>query len=185
MTTRVEAERITKMTYQTPELRYENPVEMDPDLSAPLKKTMNRIFEFITWSILVVLLAMWAVVGAIFWIPLMLRAMLRFSLSLLQSVFVGRRPDGAAKGLRDAVSFYRRGFVVAVEVVTKEELDEKAKDPETGNLLLMELLWAIPVWYVILFLLGWIQTSPADMWNGFASIQWSAVLGNVIDWIRA
>ncbi len=172
------------MTYHPPEMTYHGTAELDPEFATPFQRAANRIFESITWAILITLLAMWAVVGAIFWIPLMLRAMLRFSLGLLQSVFVGQQPEGSAKGLRDAVSFYRRGFVVAVEVVTRKELDRKAKDPETGNLVLLELLWAIPVWYLILLALGWIQTSPVDLWNGFVSIQWSALLGNLIDWIR-
>ncbi len=172
------------MNNQPSVITYQQSEELDLDKGAQVKKAMNRIFTAITWAILIAVLAVWTVVGAVFWIPLMLRAMLRFSLSLVQSVFVGQRPDGAARILRDAVSFYRRGFVVAVEVVTKEEVEGEAKDPQTGNLLLLELMWAIPVWYLILFSMGWIPASPAEIWGWFASIQWGAELGSLIDWFR-
>lgn len=173
------------MDNQAPVIHYHSIEELDPDqVVASAPKTVNRIFAAITWVILVLVLAVWTVVGVLFWIPLLIRAMLRFSLSLLQSVLVGQRPDGAARVLRDAVSFYRRGFVVAIESVTREEIDGETQDPQTGNRLLLELVWAVPVWYLIFFALGWIQASPADLWNWFASIQWNAVLGSLIDWFR-
>lgn len=173
------------MDNQAPVIHYHTIEELDPDqVVASVPKTVNRIFAVVTWVILVFVLAVWTIVGALFWIPLLIRAMFRFSLSLLQSILVGQRPEGAARILRDAVSFYRRGFVVAIESVTREEIDGEAQDPQTGNRLVLELLWAILVWYLISFAMGWIHASPADLWNGFASIQWSAALGNVIDWLR-
>ena len=163
------------MSYQPPTLAYRRTEELDPDQEHPVKRAADEVFGGITWAVLMVLLALWAFVGAVFWIPLMLRAMFRFALSLVQAVRVGKRPEGAARGLRDAVSFYRRGFMVAVETVTKMEIDPDAKDPDTGNLLFRELLWAIPIWYVIFLWIGWIQTSPLDAWHWWASIEWGEV----------
>jgi len=174
------------MDNQAPVIHYHLIEELDPDqvVASGPKKTVNRIFVAITWVILVLVLAVWTVVGALFWIPLLIRAMFRFSLRLLQSVLVGQRPEGAARVLRDAVSFYRRGFVVAIESVTREEIEGEREDPQTGNRLLLELLWAIPIWYLVLFAAGWIQASPADLWHWFTDIQWSAALGSLIDWFR-
>jgi hypothetical protein len=173
------------MEYQPSVVYYHQSEEPAPAQVAPVQKAANRIFTAITWAILIVVLAVWSVVGALFWIPLMLRAMFRFSLSLVQSVFVGQRPDHAARILRDSVSFYRRGFVVAIETVTGEEIDGETKeDPHTGNRLLLELLWAVPVWYLIFFAMGWVQASPVDLWNWFLAIQWSEILGSLIDWVR-
>jgi len=172
------------MNVQAPKYVYQGTAELEEEPEAPVTKAVNRVFEGVTWAVLFLLLAIWAVVGAFFWIPLMFRSLLSFSLSLLQAVLVGRRPEGSAKALRNAVSFYRRGFVVAVEVVTREELEGEAKDPETGIRLFLEMGWAIPTWYLIFFFLGWIQDSPADLWNGLLSFPWKAFLGDVIQWIR-
>jgi len=173
------------MDHQPAAIYYHQIEEPELEQEPPVQKAANRLFSVITWAILFVLLAVWAIVGAFFWIPLLLRAMLRFSLGLVQSVFVGQRPDGSARILRDSVSFYRRGFVVAVETVTREKIDGESKeDPQTGNRLLLELIWAVPVWYLILFAMGWIQASPLDLWNWFAEIRWSEMLGSLIDWVR-
>jgi hypothetical protein len=174
------------MDHQPAAIYYHQIQEPELEHEPPVQKAANSLFSGITLAVLFVLLAVWSIVGAFFWIPLLLRAMIRYSLSLVQSVFVGQRPDGAARILRDALSFYRRGFVVAVETVTKEKIDgEKKEDPQTGNRLLLELLWAVPVWYVIFFSMGWIQVSPLDMWNWFVEIRWSEMLGRLIDWVRA
>lgn len=172
------------MNVQTPTYLYQEAAEMEEVREAPLQRAVNRAFEGVTWAILLLLLAIWAVVGAFFWIPLMFRTLLRFSLSLLQSVLVGRRPEGAARALRNAVSFYRRGFVVAVEVVTREEPSAEAQDPDTGIRLFLELAWAVPVWYLLFFSLGYIQDSPADLWNGLVSFPWKPFLLEVVAWIR-
>ena len=37
-------------------------------------------------------LVIWAVVGALFWIPLVLRAVFRFSISLIEAMFEGQKP---------------------------------------------------------------------------------------------
>ena len=108
---------------RTEEPGEEPPAEMKPE--TPFSKAANHILTGLTWVILGIVLGVWAVMGMLFWIPLLLRAMLRFSLSLLEAVFEGQRPTDSARILRDAVSFYRRGFVVAVEAVTKEEIEEE------------------------------------------------------------
>ena len=138
-----------------------------------VSRSVNWHFLGITWVILSVVLLVWAVVGAIFWIPLLLRAMLRFSISLIEAIFEGHKPTRAAKILRDAVSFYRRGFVVAVEVVTREPVDQREEGTVTENRLLLEFLWALLVWYFIFLLFGRIQASPVDLVDWFFSIPWA------------
>ena len=151
---------------------------------SPYLKAMNHVFTALTWVILFVVLLVWAVVGAVFWIPLMIRAMLRFSISLIESVFEGHKPARAAQTLRNAVSFYRRGFVVAVEVVTKEKVREEEEGSVGQNRLLLEVLWALLVWYFIALLFGWIQASPMDLVDWFFSIPWGEYLGDLIDRFR-
>ena len=114
----------------------------------------------------------------------MIRAMLRFSISLIEAMFEGHKPARAAKILRDAVSFYRRGFVVAVEVVTREQIDHRDEGPVTEHRLLLEFLWALVVWYFIFLLLGWIQASPLDLWDWLISIPWGDHFGDLVQRFR-
>ena len=149
--------------------------------SSAVAKTTNRIFQVLTWAILAVVLLVWAVVGAIFWIPLLLRAMLRFCISLIEAMFVGQRPTQAAKILRDSVHFYRRGFVVAVEVVTREDVPDERKQPAVESRLLFEVFWAALVWYLVFLWMGWIQTSPLDVWQWFVSIPWREAFAGILE----
>jgi hypothetical protein len=175
------------MSETPPTLSYRAPVVVEEEAESrppPPLTAVNRVFSVITWAVLGIVLALWLVVGAVFWIPLLLRAVIRFSFSLLHAVLLGHQPTAAARVLRDSVSFYKRGFVAAVEAVTKEELDGETDGPGMGKRLLAELLWAMPVWYLILFGAGWLDVSPVDMWVWITSIEWSQVLGTVTAWFR-
>lgn len=159
-------------------------VEPEPEVKkepGKYSEVIDGIFLVLTWVILVVVLAMWAVVGAIFWIPLLVRSMLRFCLSLIEAMFEGHKPARAAGILRDAVSFYRRGFVIAVEVVTQEKVNYDDEGPVTENRLLWEFLWALLVWYFLLLLFGWIQASPLDLLDWFLSIPWTDHIRSLVD----
>lgn len=147
-------------------------------------KPAEKVLTALTWGILAIVLAVWAVVGAVFWIPLIIRAMLRFSINLIEAAFEGQKPTTAAKVLRDAVSFYRRGFLVAIEVVMGEAVDEDRMEVTTENRLLLEVLWALLVWYFIFLLLGWIQATPMDLVDWFFSIPWGDYLRDLVGRFR-
>jgi hypothetical protein len=154
------------------------------EVISPYLRAATRIFSGFTWIVLGVVLLFWAVIGAVFWIPLLLRAMLRYSLSLVEAMFEGERPLEAGKTLRNAVSFYRRGFVVAIEAVIREDLEKERRHrgaQPRENRLLLEVVWAAVVWYFIFLWLGWIQTSPLDMWDWFVSRPWGEAWRGLLD----
>ncbi len=142
----------------------------------PTEKVMNGL----TWAILLICLAIWAVIGAVFWIPLILRTMVRFSAAMAPAMLADKKPVRAARMLRGAVSFYRRGFEVAVDVVTREPRHGRADAGEDGGLsgkeLLNEFAWAALIWYGILLFFGAIEQTPIDMWYWIAGIQWNEAL---------
>lgn len=142
----------------------------------PTEKVMNGL----TWAILLICLAFWAVIGAVFWIPLILRTMVRFSAAMAPAMLADKKPIRAAQMLRGAVSFYRRGFEVAIDVVTKEPKRDRSEAGEDGGLsgmqFLNELAWAALIWYAILLFFGFIDVTPIDMWYWVAGIQWTEVL---------
>lgn len=160
----------------------EKATEDDVTTEKTAERYLNIVFTVLTWCILVVVLLVWGSVGLIFWIPLLLRTMLRFCVSLVEAMFAGQKPVRAARYLRDAVSFYRRGFVVAVEVVLKEEIASEERAPRTESRLLFEFFWAVFVWYFIALAMGWIETSPLDGLNWLLSIPWAE---HVRGWVAA
>jgi len=147
-------------------------------------KPTEKVLTVLTWGILFMVLSVWAVAGAIFWIPLLIRAMIRFSINLIEAAFEDKRPTSAAKVLKDAVSFYRRGFVVAIEVVMGEGTESHPSEQTMENRLLLEVLWAILVWYFIFLMFGWIQASPMDLVDWFFSIPWAEHFGDLVQRFR-
>jgi hypothetical protein len=175
------------MTPETPVISYRQiePAQ-ETDTSTPKEATkIDQLLTAVTWVILVIVLTVWALVGALFWIPLIIRAMLRFSISLVEAAFEGQKPVESARILRDAVGFYRRGFVVAIEVVSgKETTGLSDAAATTENRLLKEVLWALLVWYFIALGLGWIQASPLDLWDWLSSIPWGEHISDLIQKFR-
>lgn len=143
----------------------------------------DRIVRPLTWGTLVVCLALWALAGAVFWLPAMVRRVAFYSVALLEAMIEGDRPDEAARRLRRAITFYARGFVTTVEVLTRTSRDEAAavRDTETSGQsldlrrLAVEALWAVVVWYLVLLTVGVVETSPLDLWTSFWSVFWPEV----------
>lgn len=146
---------------------------------------LDKGIRYLTWGILSVCLALWAVVGFVFWIPLLLRSMIQFSLSLSQSMLRGTRPDEAGRILRDTVGFYRRGFTVAIRAVFGETPTKKQaqRTSLTFKEAAFEIAWAALVWYGILLFFGAIETSPVDLWNSTMALPWGEWWTGVEGWV--
>ena len=76
---------------------------------------------------------------------------------------------------------YRRGFQVAIEVVTRSgEEEEHEHRGEEGSAIkrfntLNEIAWVVVIWYFILLIFGGIQTTPVDMWWWLVGVDWYGV----------
>jgi hypothetical protein len=144
--------------------------------------TGGRFLRALTRGILGVVLGVWAVVGLVFWIPLLARTMLRFSVALVQATLDGERPTSAARTLQDAVSFYLRGFRVAIEAVDGEPVaDSRPAGSIRGRRLVRELVWAGVIWYLILVPLN-LAWSPVELWGWLTAWPWGAWVSGVADW---
>jgi hypothetical protein len=141
----------------------------------------------LTWFVVSVCLGLWALVGLAFWLPILMREVVWFSVALGRSMLTGTRPTDAGKALREAVGFYFRGFRVAVRAIVgrteaeEEEEDQKPKPPLKGRVAL-EVLWAVLVWYVALFATGVVQATPVDAWEAAVSWPWSQWFDTVAGW---
>lgn len=144
----------------------------------------NQLLRGLTWAILAVVLFVWAIFGAIFWVPLILRSMVMFSITLIEATLEGKKPGVAARILRDSVTFYKRGFVVATDVILRDEVGPGSKERPSEGRLLPEILWAVVIWYFILLFLGFIETSPIDAFNWWVSLPWGEAVETLIDPLR-
>ena len=156
------------------------------------KEGPDEVHNLLTWTILSICLALWAGIGFILWLPLIVRAMARFSFALAGSMLNGERPVEAGDNLREAVSFYRRGFTVAVDAVfqdgKKKEKKEEARRSRRARLtprdFVFEVLWAAVFWYLLLYFLGGVTASPIDGWVALIELRpWVTFVGWVSDGI--
>ena len=146
----------------------------------------DAFHRVLTWSILSVCLAVWAVVGFVFWVPLMLRSMFRFTFALGGSMLAGQEPVEAGRILRDTVSFYRRGFTVAIGAVFGDVIEEKKKSNRkpvrmSSRNLFFEVMWSAVFWYVALLFMGVALPSPVEGWVALAEFPWGSELRMLLD----
>lgn len=167
--------------YSTPPADEAGAVEQSAGTEQSKPDRGARIIEYLTLGILFVCMGVWALVGLVFWIPLLLRTMLSFSLLLVQSVLQDRAPGRAARTLRNAVDFYRRGFIVAVEAVTRQDIEDEGPSRLDGKFLMRELAWSALVWYVILALFGIVWT-PVEIFDWLDQGPVGQAIQRAADW---
>ncbi len=165
----------------TPVLQYSRSYveEKSPEEAAEALKQASGVSEAVTRVILGICMAAWAVIGLFLWIPRVLRAVVAFSLELVQSTVSETTADAAGRNLRSAANFYRRGFVGAVEAIRpstdgdEQGQSEVSKEAESAQraLLVRETAWAIVIWYAILWSTGIIRGTSADL----ATVPWGRI----------
>jgi hypothetical protein len=153
-------------------LHYRSAPPPPPQAAAPAPADDGlaaRILNGLTLGILAICLGIWAIVGAVFWIPLLIRTMVLFSVALIQATLDGKQPAAAAQTLREAVTFYRRGFIVTRSAVMGEPSSQPpaAAAIDVGRLM-RELVWAAVIWWLVLAILGF-AWSPTEIWTWLVS----------------
>jgi hypothetical protein len=71
------------------------------------------------WLIFVTVAIVWAVIGFVLWIPLLVRVTTVFSAMVVHATITGQRPDALRGYLESASRFYPEGFRIALDVVHK------------------------------------------------------------------
>jgi hypothetical protein len=175
-----------KTQQAAPVLRYNRIHEVQEAIETEVqqRREASKLNEAVTWAVLSICLAAWAVVGFILWIPKVLRAVFAFSVDLVQSTLTETTAEAAGRRLRSAANFYRRGFVGAVESIRRparadSEAEDDAEDApriEPG-LLAREAVWAIVVWYALLWSTGVLRGTPVDL----AAVPWSTLWSGWVD----
>jgi hypothetical protein len=148
-----------------------------------------QVSRSLIWAGLGISLLMWAVVGFLLWIPLLVRAIFSFSVSLVHATLTTETADRAGMVVKDAINFYRRGFIVAFDAVhgtAKPDLDDLPPERAVSSgSAINELTWAAISWYFLLLFLGIIETSPLDVFRAVASQPWGEMLNASADSFNA
>jgi hypothetical protein len=152
------------------------------------ESTFDQVSQGLTWVGLGISLLIWGVAGFLVWIPLLVRATLSFSLNLLHATLTAQTAERSGLVLKDAINFYRRGFVVAIEAIkggTTADQDvpiERGVSVSTG---LNHVVWAFLSWYFLGLLVGVVETSPLDLWRKIAEVPWIEMLNIYADAFNA
>ena len=105
--------------------------------------------------ILLLTLAIWSVVGLVFWIPLLARSTAVFSAGVLLAAL--SRGDASAYGrqLQGAISFYADGFRQTIDALWVESADNRNVASPSLHIarFVGESLWAALFWLGVLFAL--------------------------------
>ena len=108
----------------------------------------------IRYMVLAILLLIWAVVGFLFWLPMLVNAIIFFSLLNLYATILNAEPDTLAVSLEKSVRFYLQGFENVFRAVRKQTRDGSP----TANIKLdlKTIVWHLLItavfWLVVVFL---------------------------------
>ncbi len=128
----------------------------------------------VRYSLLSVVLAVWAISGFIFWIPLIVRATAAFCVSAVYSNLVSHEADVPNRALQHAGFFYVNGFRSIYRAVVEPHSGRPEATPtfRLGRFV-AEGLWAVLFWWIALFTLAYL---------GIAFTLYEAQLGYPVTW---
>lgn len=147
-----------------------------------LKVVVHYTLRVLTWLIVATAMGVWLLIGFVFWIPLLVRAGIGFSVEVVNATLTGRSAEAAGTMLKRAVDFYRSGFVTAIEAVQDRQRGTPVRGPyardgeaEVGvspRGFINELGWTVLIWYLIASGLGLTEWTPLRAVSEFFSIEW-------------
>lgn len=138
-----------------------------PIIEAPvaqLGSTSEQIAEGIQLAVCSILVVVWAIVGFVFWIPFLTRAIAAYTVAVLGATFTGSSLYSAQRGLDTAVRFWFGGFqaVLAARLAIHSKQNPFATVPApmiSGMLeaLFHHLLFTLLFWAIAaaLFVVPW------------------------------
>lgn len=87
------------------------------NVSADEISFINSLINAIRQFVLAVSLSIWAVVGFLFWIPMLVHAIVQFSALIVYATITDADPSTLATNLERAVRFYLEGFRKVVRAI--------------------------------------------------------------------
>ena len=153
--------------------------------SGAVKVVVHYTLRALTWLIVATAMLVWLLIGFFFWVPLLVRAGIGFSVEVVNATLTGRSAEAAGVMLKRAVDFYRSGFVIAIEAI-QDRAERRAPrqvvpqyNDEEGQIgidargFLNEVGWTILIWYLLASVLGWTTWTPLRVVGEFLDIEWA------------
>lgn len=116
--------------------------------------------------ILILCLALWSIIGFLFWIPLLVRTVAVFSAGILYATLTREDPAVYGRQLQTAVTFYADGFrrtVMALSVRADANGAAPKGPPFRVARFLVEIAWAGVFWVAFLILLERLELVPPTL----------------------
>ena len=154
--------------------------------SGAVKVVIHYTLRTLTWLIVATAMLVWLMIGFFFWVPLLIRAGIGFSVEVVNATLAGRSAEAAGVMLRRAVDFYRSGFVIAIEAIQERTdgtdstpgrtHDTQTKSRKSGyhaRGFLNEVAWTVLIWYLLASVVGWTSWTPVWAFGEFLDIEWA------------
>lgn len=148
-------------------------------------KSDNPIEAALRIAVTVVALAIWGVIGFVFWVPLLARATASFSSLILYTTLVGSNPSGTAGALDAATNFYVRGFGNIFKAYEDRGSSYGEADLFSFGKFVVEVLWALLFWgsfLSTLYAVGYASWLP-DLWE-WQTARMGATLQTLGAWLQ-
>ena len=111
-------------------------------------KLLRLIIGVIREVVLVISLIIWSVVGFLFWIPMLIQAIIHFSALVVYATITDSDSDLLAAHLERAVRFYLQGFRNIIHAVYR-------KSPHGTPTADMDVNWVVIAWHLLSTVLFW------------------------------
>ena len=145
----------------------EDEAESDEPASAGGERLVHGAETGLRWGVQSVALLLWAPLGLLFWLPLLLRRTVAYVLAVLRSGLTGSEVEAPRRRWEESVHFYRVGFLRIVHAFGDAERFPDRPGPDEGSLA-FELLWSAAVWTALLWLTGLWADAPAAIGGAVA-----------------
>jgi small-conductance mechanosensitive channel len=112
---------------------------MEESIATRLTTGLLRLMMFVVWAI-------WAPIGFLLWIPLLVRTTIVFAGFVVHAAITGQDPTHLRQHLEAAIDFWFAGFRFARETVAPEGQEVRRPFQSQTSRVLLEVVWAAAFW---------------------------------------
>lgn len=118
----------------------------EESLAGRISSTLLRVMMIVVWGV-------WAPIGFLLWIPLLVRATIVFAAFVVHAAITGQDPTHLRQHLEAAIDFWFAGFRFARETVQPQSSSVRRPFESQTSRVLIEILWAIAFWVALTLLI--------------------------------
>jgi hypothetical protein len=108
------------------------------------------LIRAIRFVALLISLVVWGIFGFLYWIPMLVFAIVRFSALVVYTSLSRADPSSLGLQLDRAVTFYVQGFSNIFLALNEDRLDHKSADPKIRwKVVIVSTIWTVLFWTAI------------------------------------